>query len=118
MAYAGIKVVDAKISHLCYPKNVAEMMLKKQQAQAVVGARKHIVNGAVGVVEMAIDQLERREICHFSEEQRARTINNLMVVLTGEHSQHRVYIKEDRQLTAQQRFMNMFRRRVNNNYEF
>ena len=97
MAYAGIKIVDAKISHLCYPKQIAEMMLKKQQAQAVVGARKQIVNGAIGVVELAIEKLEQREICRFTEEQKAKTANNLMVVLTGEHSSHRVYIKEDRQ---------------------
>jgi regulator of protease activity HflC (stomatin/prohibitin superfamily) len=95
-AYAGIKVVDAKISHLCYTKQVAEMMLKKQQAKAVVSARKQIVNGAVGVIEMAIEKLEERRIVNFTDDHRARTANNLLVVLTGEHAQHRVYMKEDK----------------------
>ena len=87
-------MVDAKISHLCYPAQVAEMMLKKQQAQAVVGARKHIVNGAVGIVELAIQKLEEKDIVHFTELQRAQITNNLVIVLTGEHASHRTYIKE------------------------
>lgn len=87
-ARAGIKVIEARISHLSYAKEIAETMLKRQQAQAVVAARKQIVNGAVGMVEMALERLEQRNTVQLSEDKKASMVSNLLVVLCSENSAH------------------------------
>jgi regulator of protease activity HflC (stomatin/prohibitin superfamily) len=80
---AGVEVIEARISHLAYAPEIAAAMLQRQQAQAVVAARTKIVEGAVGMVQMALDQLERDGIVKLDEERRATMVSNLLVVLCG-----------------------------------
>ncbi|MDN3203134.1 SPFH domain-containing protein [Algoriphagus sediminis] len=84
--HAGIKVIEARISHLAYASEIASAMLQRQQATAIVAARKKIVEGAVGMVEMAIDDLKLKEIIEFDEEKKAVMVSNLMVVLCADKS--------------------------------
>ncbi|MBO9563584.1 MAG: SPFH domain-containing protein [Niastella sp.] len=84
LAAAGIMVKEARISHLAYAAEIAGAMLQRQQATAIVAARTKIVEGAVGMVEMALEQLSRKQIVTLDEEKKAAMVSNLMVVLCGE----------------------------------
>jgi regulator of protease activity HflC (stomatin/prohibitin superfamily) len=83
---AGIKVVEARLSHLAYAPEIAEAMLRRQQAAAVVAARTEIVNGAVSMVEMALDKLSEKQVITLDEERKAAMVSNLLVVLCSESS--------------------------------
>jgi len=83
---AGVKVIEARISHLAYAPEIAAAMLQRQQAQAVVAARSKIVEGAVGMVEMALDQLTRDEIVQLDEDRKAAMVSNLLVVLCSDRN--------------------------------
>lgn len=83
---AGVEVLEARISHLAYAPEIAEAMLRRQQAGAIVAARKLIVEGAVGMVEMALEQLASKEIINLDHERKASMVSNLLVVLCGETS--------------------------------
>ncbi len=83
---AGVEVIEARISHLAYSEEIASAMLKRQQAQAVVAARRQIVDGAVGMVKMALDELKSQDIIELDEERKAAMISNLLVVLCGEEN--------------------------------
>ena len=86
LAKAGVEVIEARISHLAYAPEIAQAMLQRQQAGAIIAARQRIVEGAVGMVEMALDMLSRREIVQLDDERRAAMVSNLLVVLCGERS--------------------------------
>ncbi len=81
---AGIIIKEARISHLAYAQEIAGAMLQRQQASAFVAARFMIVEGAVGMVELALEQLSKKEIVQLDEERKAAMVSNLMVVLCGE----------------------------------
>ena len=81
---AGVKVIEARLSHLAYAPEIAEAMLRRQQATAVVAARTRIVQGAVSMVEMALNQLAERHLVELDEERRASMVSNLLVVLCSE----------------------------------
>ena len=83
---AGMEVIEARISHLAYSEEIASAMLKRQQAQAIVAARRQIVDGAVGMVKMALDQLKEQDIIELDDERKAAMISNLLVVLCGEEN--------------------------------
>jgi regulator of protease activity HflC (stomatin/prohibitin superfamily) len=83
---AGIAILEARISHLAYAPEIAGAMLQRQQATAIVAARSKIVEGAVGMVEMALDKLSERDIVKLDDEKKAAMVSNLMVVLCGEKS--------------------------------
>jgi regulator of protease activity HflC (stomatin/prohibitin superfamily) len=83
---AGIKVIEARISHLAYAPEIAEAMLRRQQAAAVVAARTQIVNGAVSMVELALDKLSEKQVVALDEERKATMVSNLLVVLCSESS--------------------------------
>ncbi len=83
---AGVEVIEARISHLAYSPEIAAAMLQRQQAQAVVAARTKIVEGAVGMVEMALDKLAERHIVELDDERRAAMVSNLLVVLCSDRS--------------------------------
>jgi regulator of protease activity HflC (stomatin/prohibitin superfamily) len=83
---AGIEVVEARISHLAYAPEIAQAMLQRQQAGAIIAARQRIVEGAVGMVEMALDMLSKNKIVELDEERKAQMVSNLLVVLCGERS--------------------------------
>ncbi|WP_456410679.1 SPFH domain-containing protein [Oceanithermus sp.] len=83
---AGVKVIEARISHLAYAPEIAQAMLRRQQAQAIISARRLIVDAAVGMVQQALEHLERENVVELDEEKKAAMVNNLMVVLTGEQS--------------------------------
>jgi regulator of protease activity HflC (stomatin/prohibitin superfamily) len=84
LAPAGIVIREARISHLAYAPEIAGAMLQRQQATAIVAARTKIVEGAVGMVEMALEMLSKKDIVHLDEEKKAAMVSNLMVVLCGE----------------------------------
>ena len=84
LAPAGINILEARISHLAYAPEIAGAMLQRQQATAIVAARIKIVEGAVGMVEMALDMLSKKEIVELDEEKKAAMVSNLLVVLCGE----------------------------------
>lgn len=84
LAIAGIKVIEARINYLAYAQEIASAMLKRQQATAIVSARFKIVEGAVSMVEMALEQLSEKEIIEMDEEKKATMVSNLMVVLCGD----------------------------------
>ena len=84
--HAGIKVIEARISHLAYAQEIASAMLQRQQATAIVAARRKIVDGAVGMVEMALEDLKIKGIIEFEEEKKAAMVSNLMVVLCSDRS--------------------------------
>jgi hypothetical protein len=81
---AGITVKEARITHLAYAPEIAGDMLRRQQATAIVAARFKIVEGAVGMVELALEQLSKKQIVNLDEEKKAAMVSNLMVVLCGE----------------------------------
>ena len=81
---AGIEVIEARISHLAYAQEIASAMLQRQQASAVVAARSKIVEGAVGMVEMALEALNKKDIVHLDEEKKAAMVSNLLVVLCSD----------------------------------
>ena len=83
---AGVEVMEARISHLAYAPEIAQAMLQRQQAGAIIAARQRIVEGAVGMVEMALEMLSRREIVTLDNERKAAMVSNLLVVLCGERS--------------------------------
>lgn len=83
---AGIKVIEARISHLAYAPEIAEAMLRRQQAVAVVAARTQIVEGAVSMVELALEKLAKKEIVKLDDERKATMVSNLLVVLCSESS--------------------------------
>ncbi len=84
LARAGVVVEEARISHLAYAPEIAGAMLRRQQAEAVIAARQKIVQGAVSMVEMALEQLSQRKVVHLDEERKAAMVSNLLVVLCGE----------------------------------
>jgi len=84
LAPAGIIIKEARISHLAYAPEIAGAMLQRQQASAIVAARFKIVEGAVGMVELALEQLSKKEIVHLDEDKKATMVSNLMVVPCGE----------------------------------
>jgi regulator of protease activity HflC (stomatin/prohibitin superfamily) len=86
LAKAGVQVIEARISHLAYAPEIAQAMLQRQQASAIIAARQKIVEGAVGMVENALDLLSKREIVHLDDERRATMVSNLLVVLCSERS--------------------------------
>jgi regulator of protease activity HflC (stomatin/prohibitin superfamily) len=81
---AGIAVEDAKLTHLAYAPEIAQVMLRRQQAEAIIAARSKIVHGAVSMVEMALKGLSERDIVHLDDERRAAMVSNLLVVLCSE----------------------------------
>jgi regulator of protease activity HflC (stomatin/prohibitin superfamily) len=81
---AGVEVIEVRISHLAYASEIAQAMLRRQQANAVVAARSRIVEGAVGMVEMALTRLSERQVVDLDEERKAAMVSNLMVVLCGD----------------------------------
>jgi regulator of protease activity HflC (stomatin/prohibitin superfamily) len=86
LARAGVQVIEARISHLAYAPEIAASMLQRQQAGAIIAARQRIVEGAVGMVEMALEMLSQREIVTLDNERKAAMVSNLLVVLCGERS--------------------------------
>ena len=83
---AGVEVIEARISHLAYAPEIAAAMLQRQQAGAIIAARERIVQGAVGMVEMALEMLSRKAIVQLDEERKAAMVSNLLVVLCGERA--------------------------------
>ena len=81
---AGVEVIEARISHLAYAPEIAHAMLQRQQANAVIAARTRIVAGAVGMVEMALAELQKNDVVHLDEERKAQMVSNLLVVLCGD----------------------------------
>jgi regulator of protease activity HflC (stomatin/prohibitin superfamily) len=84
LAKAGIEVIEARISHLAYAPEIAGAMLRRQQASAVIAARQKIVEGAVGMVEMALQEISRKGVVQLDEERKAAMVSNLLVVLCSE----------------------------------
>jgi regulator of protease activity HflC (stomatin/prohibitin superfamily) len=88
LSSAGVQVLEARISHLAYAPEIAGAMLRRQQASAVVAARTRIVEGAVGMVDMALHELSAKEVVHLDEERKAAMVSNLLVVLcSDQHTQ-------------------------------
>jgi hypothetical protein len=81
-----VEVVEARISHLAYAPEIAAAMLQRQQAGAIIAARSRIVEGAVGMVEMALDLLSKKNVVTLDEERKAAMVSNLLVVLCGERN--------------------------------
>jgi regulator of protease activity HflC (stomatin/prohibitin superfamily) len=84
LAKAGVQVLEARISHLAYAPEIAAAMLQRQQAGAIIAARTRIVEGAVGMVDMALELLSKKDIVRLDEERKAAMVSNLLVVLCGE----------------------------------
>ncbi len=82
---AGVEIVDAKLSHLAYAPEIAQVMLRRQQAEAIVSARHKIVQGAVGMVEAALHGLSERKVVELDDERKAAMVSNLLVVLCSDH---------------------------------
>lgn len=83
---AGVSVIEARISHLAYAQEIAQAMLQRQQASAIVAARERIVEGAVGMVAMALDRLREQGVVELDEERKAAMVSNLLVVLCGDRA--------------------------------
>ena len=83
VSIAGLEILEVRITHLSYASEIAAAMLQRQQAEAVVVARKKIVEGAVGMVEMALEQLSQDEVVQLDDERTAAMVSNLLVVLCG-----------------------------------
>ena len=81
---AGVEVIDARITHLAYAPEIASVMLRRQQAQAIIAARQKIVEGAVGMVEMALEMLSSKNVVALDEERKASMVSNLLVVLCSD----------------------------------
>jgi regulator of protease activity HflC (stomatin/prohibitin superfamily) len=86
LAKAGVEVIEARISHLAYAPEIAAAMLQRQQAGAIIAARQRIVEGAVSMVEMALERMAQKEILRLDEERRATMVSNLLIVLCGERA--------------------------------
>ncbi len=86
LSQAGVEVLEARISHLAYAPEIAQAMLQRQQASAIIAARQKIVDGAVGMVEMALDRLSAQKIVALDEERKAAMVSNLLVVLCSERA--------------------------------
>ena len=86
LAKAGVEVMESRISHLAYAPEIAAVMLQRQQASAIIAARQKIVEGAVGMVEMALDLLSKNKVVDLDEERRAAMVSNLLVVLCGDRA--------------------------------
>ena len=84
VSLAGVEIVEVRISHLAYAQEIAQAMLRRQQANAVVAARSRIVEGAVGMVELALSRLAENDVVELDEERKASMVSNLMVVLCGD----------------------------------
>src|SRR3982751_4328169 len=84
LATAGVEVIEARISHLAYAPEIANAMLRRQQATAIIAARQKIVEGAVGMVEMALEQLSAKHVVQLDEERKASMVSNLLVVLCSD----------------------------------
>ena len=84
LAMAGIEVVEARINYLAYAPEIAAVMLRRQQATAIIAAREKIVEGAVSMVKMALDQLKEQDIVRLDDDKKAQMVSNLLVVLCGE----------------------------------
>ena len=80
---AGLEVIEARITYLAYAPEIAAVMLQRQQASAIIDARKMIVDGAVGMVEMALDRLSETKVVDLDDERKAAMVSNLLVVLCG-----------------------------------
>ena len=85
VAEAGLEILEARITYLAYASEIAAVMLQRQQASAIIDARKMIVDGAVGMVEMALDKLNENKVVELDEERKAAMVSNLLVVLCGNH---------------------------------
>ncbi len=83
---AGVQVMEARISHLAYAQEIAQAMLQRQQASAIIAARYKIVEGAVGMVENALELLAQKDVLHMDDERKAAMVSNLLVVLCGERA--------------------------------
>ena len=83
VAFAGLEIVEARITYLAYAPEIAAVMLQRQQASAIIDARKMIVDGAVGMVQMALDKINDESICRLDDERKAQMVSNLLVVLCG-----------------------------------
>ena len=90
LAKAGVQVEEARLTHLAYAPEIAQAMLRRQQAEAVISARKVIVHGAVSMVEMALRELSEKNVVNLDEERKAAMVSNLLVVLCGESEVHPV----------------------------
>jgi regulator of protease activity HflC (stomatin/prohibitin superfamily) len=84
LAKAGVVVEEARITHLAYAPEIAQAMLRRQQAEAIIAARRKIVHGAVSMVEMALSDLAERKVVNLDDERRASMVSNLLVVLCAE----------------------------------
>ena len=82
---AVLEIIEARITYLAYAPEIAAVMLQRQQASAIIDARKMIVDGAVGMVEMALDRLNENGVVELDEERKAAMVSNLLVVLCGNH---------------------------------
>ena len=82
---AGLEIIEARITYLAYAPEIAAVMLQRQQASAIIDARKMIVDGAVGMVEMALERLNENQVVELDEERKAAMVSNLLVVLCGNH---------------------------------
>ena len=80
---AGLNIIDAKITHLAYAPEIAAAMLQRQQASAIIDAKRAIVDGAVGMVEMALNRLNEHNVVNLSDADKAKMVNNLLVILCG-----------------------------------
>lgn len=87
---AGIEVIEARLNHLAYAQEIASAMLQRQQAKAIVAARQQIVEGAVGMVDMALKRLKDEDVLELDDERRATLVGNLLVVLCGQATPHPV----------------------------
>ena len=85
VTFAGLEIIDARITYLAYAPEIAAVMLQRQQASAIIDARKMIVDGAVGMVEMALERLEEKGTVDLDDERKAAMVSNLLVVLCGNH---------------------------------
>ena len=83
VADAGLEIIEARITYLAYAPEIAAVMLQRQQASAIIDARKMIVDGAVGMVEMALDRLNENKVVELDDERKAAMVSNLLVVLCG-----------------------------------
>jgi regulator of protease activity HflC (stomatin/prohibitin superfamily) len=81
---AGIEILEARLSHLAYAPEIAGAMLQRQQAEAIIDARRRIVDGAVGMVQMALEMLSQNKVLEMDEERKAQMVSNLLVVLCSE----------------------------------
>jgi regulator of protease activity HflC (stomatin/prohibitin superfamily) len=90
LSHAGVEVLEVRISHLAYAQEIAGVMLRRQQAEAIIDARQRIVEGAVGMVKMALDQMQEQKVVDLDPSRRAALVSNLLVVLCSENEAHPV----------------------------